>query len=76
MWHLGTLLSGGLSSAGLMFGHDDLRGFFQLKQFDYSVNLALHQSRGQGFAISQMSYPLRYFPFQQNWEECFTYRPD
>lgn len=29
MWHLGTWLSGGLGSAGLTAGLDDLRGLFQ-----------------------------------------------
>lgn len=48
---LGTLFSRGLGSAGLMFGLDYLRGFFLSKQVYYSVNLAFHQSRGQGFVI-------------------------
>ena len=33
MWCLGTLFCGGLGSARLMVGPDDLKGLFQSKQF-------------------------------------------
>lgn len=33
MRHLGTLLSGGLGRAGLMAGHDHLKGLLQPKWF-------------------------------------------
>lgn len=39
---LGTWFGGGIGSAGLMLGSDDLQGLFQPKQFCDSVTLFLN----------------------------------
>ena len=46
MWCLGTWHSGGLGSAGLMVGLDDLKGLFQPKFYDsqgYSDTTAMNK---------------------------------
>ena len=51
MWHLGTWFSGGLGSARVMVGLDDLKGLFQPKRFYDSVFSGVgDEGRGEDFS--------------------------
>lgn len=61
MWHLGTQISGGLGRAGRMVGIDDLKDFFQPKQFSGSMEAAAktqsQKRRDLSTSIQQMLAP-------------------